>query len=103
MLRTSIFIVGLLFVTAPALATEESWASCQVDADCVVVGSICPNFYWAINRAYVFENAARNAAERGNLDCAPSFQARPKRATCVQGQCSMPQNKALNATVELVQ
>ncbi|MBP7252613.1 MAG: hypothetical protein KBA75_03905 [Alphaproteobacteria bacterium] len=100
MLRIGVSILGLLLFTAPVFAVDESWTSCQVDADCVVVGSICPNFYWAINRAYVFENAARNATERGNLDCAPSIQARPKRATCMQGQCSVPQNKPLGVDTQ---
>jgi hypothetical protein len=100
MMLLRFLIAGLLCVTGPAFAAEESWSSCQADADCVVVGSVCPNFYWAINRAYIFENAARNAAERGNLDCAVSFQSRPERATCQAGQCHIPPNKAMSAQTE---
>lgn len=93
----------LLCLSAPAYAADESWTSCQTEHDCIVVGSICPNFYWAINRVFVFDNAARNASERGNLDCAVSFQSRPKRATCQQGQCQIPLNKPVSAQAEAAQ
>ncbi len=103
MLCRGVVIAGLILVTFPVHAVEDSWTSCRVDKDCIVVGSICPNFYWAINRTMVFENAARNASERGNVDCAVSFQTRPKHATCLQGQCHIPLNKALSAQSLTVQ
>ena len=92
MTRLGLFFAVLL-LGQPVGAADDSWTSCQADADCVVVGSVCPNFYWAIHRDYVFENAARNAADRGRIDCAPSFQSRPRRATCQKGQCQLPLNQ----------
>lgn len=95
--------LAVLCGSLPAFAADDSWTSCKTDADCVVVGSVCPNFYWAINRAYVFENAARNASERGTVDCAASFQSRPQSAACKEGQCQAPQNKPLRSASETAQ
>lgn len=87
------FLLAALLLSQAVAAADDSWTHCQVDADCVVVGSVCPNFYWAIHRDYVFENAARNAADRDRIDCVPSFQSRPRRATCQKGQCQLPLNQ----------
>lgn len=88
----------------PVLAAEVpvetdntgDWTSCRRDNECVVVGSICPNFYWAIHRDFVFANAARNSELRGTADCAASFQPRPQQATCQQGHCQIPLNQAMS-------
>lgn len=85
----------VLLAASPARAEFEDWASCRTDADCMIVGSICPNFYWAINRHYVFANAARNALERGGTDCAVSFQPRPEAVACRENRCTMPLNQTL--------
>lgn len=99
--------MGLLFSAGSVGAADivegkepSSWSSCQTATDCVVVGSPCPNFYWAINRQFVFANAARNAAERGALDCAVSFQSRPDHAFCEQGQCQIPHNQTATTQLE---
>ncbi len=91
----TITLAGVL-ATRPVEAAEiASWSSCERDADCLVVRSICPNFYWAVHWEFSFANAARNAeAGEGDGMCAPSFQARPQSAHCVQGQCTLPPNQA---------
>ena len=83
-------------VASPVAATEPaSWSSCEQDTDCLVVRSICPNFYWAVHWQFSLANAARNADEGQNDgSCAPSFQPRPQSARCVQGQCTLPPNQA---------
>ncbi len=88
--------LSIFALIPPATAAEPaSWSSCERDADCLVVRSICPNFYWAVHWQFSFANAARNAdAGDGDGMCAPSFQARPSAAQCVQGQCTLPPNQA---------
>ncbi len=83
-------------VRAADLVPSQDWTLCQSDSDCVVVGSICPNFYWAVHRDYVFANAARNAELRGGADCAPSFQPRPNAASCQNNHCQIPLNQVLS-------
>lgn len=93
-------LIGLVligfFIARPAIAEEPStWSSCERDTDCVVVRSVCPNFYWAVHWRFTLDNAARNAVDSGDDGmCAPSFQPRPHSARCVQGQCTLPPNQA---------
>lgn len=89
-----IVLAGLTVAPPAAAAEPVSWSSCERDADCVVVRSICPNFYWAVHWRFTLDNAARNAVDSGDDGmCAPSFQPRPPSARCVQGQCTLPPNQ----------
>lgn len=91
----AIVLTGIDVAPPAAAADPASWTSCEQDADCLVVRSICPNFYWAVHWQFSLANAARNADEGQNDGtCAPSFQPRPTVARCVQGQCTLPPNQA---------
>lgn len=97
------FIVAFILFPAALQASDPAaqadWTSCQSDADCVVVGSICPHFYWAINRKFIFANTARNAGQRQGMDCAVSFQARPTRPQCNNKLCTIPLNRTATAQI----
>jgi len=100
MRRILVLVFSLWPVAAYAAVEPQSWTVCQTAQDCVVVGSLCPNFYWAINRQFVFANAARNAEQAGALDCSISFQSRPKAAQCIVGQCVIPPNQVAQQQIK---
>ena len=99
MRRIWVLVLSLWSVAGYAAVEPQGWTACQTARECVVVGSLCPNFYWAINRQFVFANAARKAEQAGGLDCGVSFQSRPKAAQCIAGQCVIPPNQAMNEQI----
>lgn len=74
------------------LAIQQSaWLACAVDDDCVVVASVCPDFYWSVNAKYAAASMAQNDQLAAAVTCGPPpNNIRPLRPHCLAGQCVLP-------------
>lgn len=85
--------VSLLLLCATASAETErivrspTWRLCRVDSDCVVVQSMCPNTYWAINKEYIWQNSRSNEHLRNVVTCTGKAEKVPESVTCEGGLC----------------
>ncbi len=93
MFRMFLGLVLMMLWGADAQAATEQivrgpqWRICHADSDCVVVKSMCPNTYWAINKKYIWQNSRSNEHLRDVVTCTGKAEKVPESVACEGGIC----------------
>lgn len=69
------------------IVRDQTWRICRYDSDCVIADSMCPGTYWAINKAYLWQNSRVNEQIRQVTTCENLRHIKPEAAQCTNAIC----------------